>query len=458
MERGKVLGVTVLPEWIQAEGAGAVLDRLEKAGVTAVATSPYVMRPVTDGEGSREPPIDAGAGRVRLLDRELWGRRELWVESAPSFIADPSLYEGLAYQPAAPTELTRQQGPLVSGFIDEARSRGMEVHLQVQSAIPPGYRVQFGGPGGDDEPLLPDGTRLEKRVDRNGSLASPEIRAYACALLKDLSRAYPGVDAIRLDWPEYPPYSLDSLFFDFSGHAIAMAQQLGLDSVRMRRDALAVRAALASGADEMLGFSPASLWSLASRFPGMADLLWLKRQIVGRFLRECREALPQPTRLIAQAFPPPWSALSGFDYGEAGKHVSAIGCKLYTMHWPMILRAYGDRLLKDNPRLSSRAVAQALVALFGTGDPAPSRLEDLRYPEPDEPHPAGSDAITAKLSAAEAEAGQCPVLAFSHAYGPTADVERRLQAAWENAGHGVWINRYGYMGNDKIEALARLPR
>lgn len=458
MESGKVLGVTVLPEWIQAEGTDAVLDRLQMAGVTAVATSPYVMRPVADGEGSREPPIDAGAGRVRLLDRQLWGRRELWVESAPSFVADLSLYEGLAYQPAAPTELTRQEGPLVAGFVEAARKRGMQVHLQVQAAIPPGYRVQFGGPGGEDEPLLPDGGRLARRVDRNGSLASPHIRAYACALLKDLARAYPDVDAIRLDWPEYPPYSLDAVFFDFSAHAMAEARELGLDGERMRRDALAVRAALGTGAGEALGFSAASLWRLAFRHPGVADLFWLKRQLVARFLRDCRAALPSRIDLVAQAFPPPWSALSGFDYGEAGRHVAAIGCKLYTMHWPMMLRAYGDRLLADNPKLSPQSVARRLVALFATGDPEPYGVENLNYPEPDEAHPASDEAMAAKLADAQGEAGPCPVLAFAHAYGPKADVERRLQAAWQGTDHGVWINRYGYMADDKFETLARLPR
>ena len=458
MESGKVLGVTVLPEWIQAEGSNAILDRLQAAGVTGVATSPYVMQPVEDGAGSREPPVDAGAGSVRLLDRELWGRRELWVQSAPSFVADRSLYDGLTYQPAAPTELTRREGPLVAAFIEAAKKRGMQVHLQVQSAIPPGYRVQFGGPGDEDEPLLPDGSRLDRRVDRNGSLASPQIRAYACALIMDLSQAYPDVDAIRLDWPEYPPYSLDALFFDFSAHALGVARELGLDDERMRRDALAVRAALGAGAGEEVGISTASLWRLAIRHPGVADLFWLKRQLVSRFLSECREALASRIDLVAQAFPPPWSALSGFDYGDAGRHVAAIGCKLYTMHWPMMLRAYGDTLLKENPKLSSRSLAMRLVELFATGDPAPDSMEDLEYPEPDEAHPCGSEALAAKLASAQAEAGPCPVLAFAHAYGPKADVERRLRAAWDGAASGVWINRYGYMANDKFEMLAQLPR
>ena len=68
------LGVTVMPEWIQAEGIEQVLDNLERAGATAVATSPYVMTESDADDAGREPPIDAGAGKVRLLDRLLWGK------------------------------------------------------------------------------------------------------------------------------------------------------------------------------------------------------------------------------------------------------------------------------------------------------------------------------------------------------------------------------------------------
>src|SRR6478609_2249479 len=95
------VGVTVLPEFFQNEGVDNVLDNLtRRANVTAIATSPYVMAPMAEGTGSREPPIDAGAGSVRLLDRELWGRRELWVRTAPSFTPDKDLYSGLRYRPA----------------------------------------------------------------------------------------------------------------------------------------------------------------------------------------------------------------------------------------------------------------------------------------------------------------------------------------------------------------------
>ncbi len=90
-----LVGITVMPEYFQSESVNGVLDRLEGlAGVTAVTTSPYVMAPADRQTGFREPPIDAGAGKVRLLDRTLWGKRELWARTAPSFQPDLDLYRG----------------------------------------------------------------------------------------------------------------------------------------------------------------------------------------------------------------------------------------------------------------------------------------------------------------------------------------------------------------------------
>src|SRR5690606_20096808 len=80
--------------------------------------------------------------------------------------------------------------------------------------------------------------------DKNGSLASPHILAYGCALIRDLVRAYPAIDALRVDWPEYPPYSFASLFTDFSGHAEVAAAEMGFDFAAMRRDVLALYRAL----------------------------------------------------------------------------------------------------------------------------------------------------------------------------------------------------------------------
>ena len=85
------VGITVMPEFVQNEGVQPVLDNLvHLARANAVATSPYVMEPADEKTGSREPPIDAGAGSVRLLDRPLWGRRELFVRTAPAFVPNLS--------------------------------------------------------------------------------------------------------------------------------------------------------------------------------------------------------------------------------------------------------------------------------------------------------------------------------------------------------------------------------
>lgn len=103
---GRFVGVTLLPEYIQNETIDGVIAKLKRSGITAVATSPYVMAPADEKTGSREPPADAGAGKVRLLDRPLWGKRELFVTTAPSFSPDERLYRGLRYQPPSPQELT----------------------------------------------------------------------------------------------------------------------------------------------------------------------------------------------------------------------------------------------------------------------------------------------------------------------------------------------------------------
>jgi len=427
-----LFGITVMPEWIQAEGIERVLDNLQLAGANAVATSPYVMAPTDDPAAGREPPIDAGAGSVRLLDRDLWGKRELRCVTAPSFVPDRSLYAGLRYQPAEPAALTGEEGPKVQGFIKAAKARGFKVHLQVQAAIPPGYRVQFGGPLREDQPLLPDGSHHEGRVDKNGSLTAPEIKAYLLALLRDVTRAYPTIDAIRLDWPEYPPYTLDSWLFDFSAHAEAAAEARGYDWQSLRAVALHFQS------------EPAKL--LDGGLDALDELGRFKADLAVDLLRAARAALPPGMKLVAHAFPPPWNRLSGLDYARVGAIVDDIAVKLYTMHWPMMLRSYLARM----GRLDA-AGAQAIQALFDTGEVP---LEDLRYPEPDEPHPVSAAAQTRKIRQAKAAA---PLIhAASHAYGPLEDVVERARIAWEAAGGRLWINRYGYLGDAKLSALGRV--
>ncbi len=464
------LGITVMPEYIQTEGIDALLDNLtRRAGVTAVATSPYVMAPADQANGVREPPADAEAGKVRLLDRSLWGRLELFVRTAPSFSPDTALYRGLRYQPAEPDELSTAEGGIIEAFITAAKARGLEVHLQVQAAIPPGYRVQFGGPVEEDLACLPDGSPLGARVDKNGSLASPHILAYGCALIRDLVRAYPAIDALRVDWPEYPPYSFASLFTDFSGHAEAAAAGLGFDFSAMRRDVLALYAELNGGLQDRDlepwlapdGGRYPLLRYLAER-PGILAWLRFKTALSLRLLATYRETLNEAgggrIRFIPHAFPPPWSLVSGFGYAGASPHCDGIGVKLYTMHWPMMLRGYGDALLAANPGLSDALLARCLARLWDMrDDDGPARVADFAYPEPDEAHPVGAGAQARKIAQARAEAS-VPVYAFAHGYGPPDDVDARMKVAWQASDRHIWVNRYGYLSDQKLDALGRLPR
>jgi len=469
IERRPLVGVTVMPEYFQVEGVDAVLDNLiRRAGVTAIATSPYVMAPAPDGQGSREPPIDAGAGSVRLLDRPLWGRRELAVLTAPSWSPDKSLYRGLRYQPAEPGDLTARHGPIVGKAIRAARSRGLLVLLQVQAAIPPGYRVQFGGPVEEDRPRLPDGSTPALRVDNNGSLASPHIHAYARALIADLARAYPEADGFRIDWPEYPPYSLDGAFFDFGPHAAAAAEQRGYDFETMREAAASLRSHVLGHLD------PAELSMLADpdggRFrlvqalidrPALAQWLAFKADLAAGILRTFRQAINEaaPGKLLVPgAFPPPWTTLSGFSFASAALQSDAIMVKLFTMHWPMMVRAWGDVLAAANSAVAGRPeLPRALAALFDIVDgPGPDGLEAWRYPEPDEAHPVGAEAQARKIALARAEAGGKPIIALAHGYGPVDDFERRFRTAWAASGRRAWVNRYGYLADPKLDAIGEV--
>ena len=457
-ESKRFLGVTVLPEYIQTEGIDGVLKNLvERIGATAVATSPYVMFEADAKTGSREPPADAGAGAVRLLDRPLFGKREVFVSTAPSYAARTDLYKGLRYQPTPPTELTRREGGIVKKFITEAKKAGLKVYLQVQAAIPPGYRVQFGGPQDDDIPRLPNGKKPAGRVDKNGTLASPHILDYERALIRDLVEEYPEIDGLRPDWPEFPPYSLDSWFIDCGPHAEAYCKRKQLDFAGIKNEAAALYNKLNGGLQN------ADLEALLQQPMPNLQLYRLKADLVDDFLAAIRKTLTEAggpgKELMPNAFPLPWSTISGFDFARAAKHSQGISTKLYSMHWPMMLRFYGDQIMKSNPGLDSSLLAHVLEHWFHVSNGhGPDRVESYHYPEPEEAHLWNAESMTAKVTQAQSAAGSCPVYALAHAYGPMDDFTQRMETAWKASNRRMWINRYGYMTDEKMNALGAVGR
>jgi hypothetical protein len=196
-----------------------------------------------------------------------------------------------------------------------------------------------------------------------------------------------------------------------------------------------------------------------SGFPGAVRMLALKRRLAADLLRAYREALPEPIALVPQAFPPPFTLVSGFDFAAAAGSAGGLGVKLYTMHWPMMVRNWAEALTRNNPNVTPDRIVAALSAVTGTTDDPPGAFADVRYPEPHEPHPAGERAMRTKIAAARAAAGgRCPVHAFAHAYGPADDVARRIRVAWEASDGRVWINRYGYLSDEKLALLAEIAR
>ena len=408
---------------------------------------------------------------VRPLDRELWGRRELWVRTAPSFEHDRTRYAGLRYQPSPAIAISRaREGPLLDRVLEAAGRRGIDVFLQVMAASPPGYRVQFSSAVADDQCLGPDGSPHAARVDRNASLASSSCVAYPTTLLPELRRALPGVAGFRLDWPEYPPYDFRSALFDFNPprcrrnsrtpatirrtsrvRSARGPQQLrprsgsAADTARTRREMRRVRGGMGAR-------SPTR-----DRGPLAATLRCEARRLTRRYCaRAVRRSIRFPGRDGASsrrcfrrrsiAFPASRSMRS---HGVA----DAVGVKLYTMHWPMLARYWArDLLAGAGVSAGQNALTAAIADLFGFTDALDEDGAWLRYPEPHEAHPVGTRAQSSKLSEARELAGAVPVRAFVHSYGPLSDVMARFDIAGAT-GLPRWINRYGYLSDQKLDAL-----
>ena len=142
------------------------------------------------------------------------------------------------------------------------------------------------------------------------------------------------------------------------------------------------------------------------------------------------------------------------DYRLAAPHCDGFSVKLYTMHWPMIVRFYGDALKQANPGISDALLVRKLVRILGIADDnGLPRLSDYNYPGPDTPHRAGRAAQRGRIQAAQQAAGKTPVYALAHGYGPLEDFRQRLDVAYRASRRRVWINRYGYLTEAKIDAI-----
>jgi hypothetical protein len=443
-----------MPEYIQSEGIDAVLDTLEQLGATAVTTSPYVAMRTEPELGLREPPLDAGAGQGRKLDRPLWGLDEVWMATAPSFKPDLSGYGDGPYAPDAATDLTSAEGLVIKRFLARAKQRGFRTYLQVMAAIPPCYRVQFGSPIPEDQPMMANGRTVPARVDRNATLASNGLRTYLRGMIRDLCRVYPECDGLKFDWPEYPPYEFQSLLADYNPQVAPYAAEIGLDlgalakTIATAQPDPAVVEHLRSGAGFDVAFA-----DFLNRNPAFADHFRLRRHLTVRFAEFLRAEVDAASdgrvALCLQGFPPPWHQLSGFDPKALSTIAHELSVKFYTMHWPMI----GANYVKQAAPLLGVSEAEATGWFRSTflQESAPNSTP-LSYPDPDTPHGIGSRAIAAKMQ--NITTGGIYVAGIAHSYGPIPDVVARFSALYRAANGRVDINRYAYLSEAKCAALA----
>jgi len=456
MSRPRLLGITVLGDFILSEGVDAILANLLRIGATAVAVNPTVTAPGDETTGSFQPPVDAGSS-PRLFDRPLFGKHALWVRSGVSYHPRAGFYRDSAYPPRRPNDLTDQHGAIIGRFIDQAVDAGLKVYFQVGAVQPSGLRDE-------DRPRLPDGTLPPGRMADTGSLASVAVRSYNHALVRDLLDAYPRVTGFRPDWPEYPCYTLGEVFQDFSDHVRTWAVNHGFDFDQIRATAAGLWDLL-HGRDTDRSLTDADFDATThltdQLSPGLREWLRLKAALSVHILRDWRHAIDAAGRpdceLSANAFMPPYTTLTGFDFAGASAICQAVSPKLYTMHWSQMVNFHAEPVLKANPQLSERAVVRCLVRLFdlADGDGGGSSLSDYGYPAPDEPHPIPDAPQERKLRhVVDLVDSRCAVTPLVHGYGPPDDFRRRLELVRRSdAVAGVWINRYGYLSDAKLDAI-----
>jgi hypothetical protein len=128
------------------------------------------------------------------------------------------------------------------------------------------------------------------------------------------------------------------------------------------------------------------------------------------------------------------------------------------MHWSQMVEFWGRPLLEANPSLDEELLTRTLLRLMGLQDETAGRtLADYGYPAPDEPHPISDGLQAHKIRQVIAYVGgRCAVTPLVHGYGPADDFERRLRVVAESEADGVWLNRYGYLSDEKLAAVGRV--
>lgn len=443
---GRFLGIFLNPIYAQHEGIGQVFDNLERAGATAVCTTPYL--PYVDENGVRFPDLHID-GQARVLSRTLWGRRELRLQQFPAFAPSPGAYPPRYRPRSRPTPEGLEQH-LIRDVVHEGHRRGLQVHLQLQPFVLPSLQPA-------DQPRLVDGTTPESPlVAESACLNNPTARRHLRALVMDVLGSYPEVDGLFIDWAEFSAYRLEDSFACFCPHCEAKARRLGFDWTQIKREMLELWQDLHHLDDAALRH--VSL--VGSGSPALQELQRFKAISVGEVYREVRDliagAAGATVELSARGWPPPWNLVSGLDYRDVSSVCSAVTPKLFLFDYHALPRWYGEQLMAWNPSLGERAAMEALERWLELPLADGRRpLSEYRIPAPDEPHPFGPDHYLRRVERiARQLAGESRLYPFAHAYLSDEQWCEMLMMLREGPVDGIWVQMYGYLSDRKIDVLA----
>jgi len=453
------VGVFLNPIYVQVEGLNSVFDTLEKGGVTAVATAPYVAEILEEGQSAERFPDLHVDGHLRTLARPILGRKEIQVRKYSTLVDSNNLFAGQRYRPRQ-VDPSRVDDDTPAKIIAEAQRRGMEAHLQLSPFLVPGIQEQ-------DLPTYPDGTKpSESRVSNCGCPNSDAVRQYALSCVELALNQYDTIDGLFLDWTEYGAYTLEDNFTSFSGHSRRQAERRGFDWSSITRDVGAAWQKLHQLEDNdlsklnLLAESPSALLGLMVKYPGWLEFLRFKSETISSYYRDFRSVInstcsDRKVQLSARGWPPPWNISSGMDYGSLSSICDNITPKFFSFDYCAMPKWYAETLLRWNPSLDESKILDILVSWMNLPDDKVDRKRsDYYIPGPSEEHPAHLSSYRQRLAELSFQtSARARLRPFAHAYMPENQWEAMVTSIEQSDAEGIWVQMYGYLSDKKLEIL-----
>ena len=459
---GKFLGLVMTPLDVQVEGLNAVMDYIESTGATAINCSRVLNRPATSDTGFRAPPLDID-GYDRVFERPVWGKRELYLESFRSQKPDLSWYADTSYKPTWKSFPSDLDADLPNRIFEAAQDRKWRIYTSVTPLVVPNLKNEDRMQWINSQFPDPD-----RRVANQGCPSSPNVRTWAIACVLDEISQQPTPDGVCLDWVEYTTYLLEDHFSCFSSYSQKQMASLGYEAEKIEGDVLALWKYLHSLTSDRLEHisqilnSPSQLLDLLIRFPGVYDFFRFKSDVIFGLYRDIRLAMDQAgfaqVELVANGWPAPFNRSSGMDYARLAKIVQSVRPKLYTFHWSTLPRWYGQVLKNWNPNLAVSAILQAVKNWFCLPDSIDRPTwSDYYIPAPRDRHPVHFETFANRINEVVGQvSGRVPVLPLAHGYVPLEQWKRTISIIQNSQADGMWVQRYCYLSNEKIAALASI--